>query len=259
MSTTIHKETVHKEVHPGAPAYTRMTESRETIPIKDTLKDNQDIEQVAQRKFQGFRKGLAGLARRYPVALPAAAAVLMICLACFAAGQYGIGHDTRSAGEKMTDTVKSYMPTLHEEHGYGHNLLPWNWKIWHREEPKGFMEKLKDKDFDMDTTWGNLQSSMQQTRKGMEDNLKSSFDNFQTSMQKWWDAWDATAKSFKEELAKKATKAGSHLKEKLPEALQGGQTEHVHMYNPDQKTYTDTIKVHHHGYEKPEDEKKGKK
>jgi len=103
-----------------------------------------------------------------------------------------------------------------------------------------------------DTNWHALNSKMQQTKKGMEDSFTTTHD----SMSKWWNSWEDYAKSWKDELAQKTYKAGSLLKEALPESLQGGTTEHVHKYDPNEKTRTDTIKIHHHGYEQPGVEKK---
>jgi len=245
MSTTVHKETIHKEViHPSPPQHTRKTESRETGPNKERSLDDQSTLQCVTSKMQSIHK-------RYPLATQLAAALLLICFASYAAGYFGFKHEP-TMGEKVgdkLDKLKSYMPGHHEEHGY--SWLPWNWKLWHHQEPT-WTEQFTGKD--LDANWANFQSTMQNTRKGMEENLKSSFEKFETSMKNWWESWDTTAKNFKEELAKKANKVGAQMKEKLPEALQSGHTEHVDIYDTKIPS-TDTIKVHHHGYEKPEDKK----
>jgi hypothetical protein len=105
------------------------------------------------------------------------------------------------------------------------------------------------------TDFETMNAKMQQTKKGMEDSLKTTHE----SMQKWWDSWEDSAKSWKEELAQKTAKAGSILKEALPESLQGGTTDHLHKYDPNDKSRTDTIKIHHHGYEQPAAEKAAEK
>jgi len=151
-------------------------------------------------------------------------------------------HSLKSQFDQFQDSMKGWW----ESHDN-------NWKLWHR-EPKDLAEKYTGKDFE--THMANLQKTMHNTRADMENSLKSQFDQFQGSMKNWWDNWDTTAKQMKDELVKKTNKAGSIIKENLPEALQGGQTEHVHLYDPDSKTHTDTIKVHHHGYDKPDEPKK---
>jgi len=254
-TTTIHKETVHKEVHPTNPSqHARMSETRESVPVKD-FKETQDLGMEAKN----LGKNVKGFFKRNPMILQVAVGLALICAATYAAGYYGIGGDNRSVGEKMTDKLKSFPGIgggVSEEQGNA--WLPWNWKLWHRQpvvEPT-LSEKFTGKD--LEGNWKELQNTMLHTRKNMEESLKSSFDNFQTSMKNWWETWDVAAKQFKEDLAKKVAKTGSQLKEKLPESLKGGQTEHVHVYDPEQKTSTDTIKIHRHGYEKPEEEKKEK-
>jgi len=267
MSTT-NKETGHKEIRRESPGHVRVTETRESIPVKEPHK-SQELEQV-DAKLKEAAKDARSFIKRNPW-IAVAASLALLSIAAYAGGWYGFG-DHRTTTEKITDQVKSYLPHK-EEHN---KWLPWNWNMFHHEPD--LSERITGKDFDSHWTnlqksmlskskdfqdsWKKLQDAMHKNQDKMDATLKLSYENFQTSMKSWWDTWENTAHQMRESLSKgadtlanKASKAAETVKEHLPDSLQGGHTEHVHMYDKDQKTHTDTIKVHHHAYDKPADKK----